>query len=544
MEIFNLFLPATNQFATDYSARKLNIDHYFHYGFHEQSDYKNRLEELYGRKFMRNELAEHISQFMKQFPSSNNVSKSIEKLKQENSVVVIGGQQAGILTGPLYTIHKIISIIRLAKDKEKELAVPVVPVFWIAGEDHDFDEVNHVFVHEDLKIVKRTYPEKVFDKRMVSDIPLNQDICKSWVHNLIHQLGETEHTKEILEVMDDCIKNSRTFVDFFAHLIMTMFKEQGLLIVDSGDKQLRKLEKEIFTRQINEATQITNLVKLQQKQLADYDFKQTIEISDQAANLFYYDVNENERILLEYDESLKQFSGKNGALKFSRDDLLEIAVEFPERLSNNVVTRPLSQEWLFPTLAFIAGPGEIAYWAELKKVFEHFQINMPPIVPRLNITFLERDVDTDLLDLSLQTDEVLARGVSKNRDEFLNSVKDTSLDEYFKQTKEQLVRNYSLIEAKTFEQFRGLVPLLKKNEALLLKQIEFMEGKVEEAIRLKHHVVLNKYTRVENAIKPNQSPQERIWNVLYYLNQYGIQFINELTEVPFSFDGSHKLVKL
>ncbi len=143
MEMLNLSLPATNRFASSYLQQSADIQPFFHYRFNNLDEDQRRLAELKNRNFPRVEVANHIENYMKRFPSSAAVKHSIAKLKQNNSVVVIGGQQAGILTGPLYSIHKVISIIKLAEQKEKELDVPVVPVFWIAGEDHDFQEVNH-----------------------------------------------------------------------------------------------------------------------------------------------------------------------------------------------------------------------------------------------------------------------------------------------------------------------------------------------------------------------------------------------------------------
>ena len=122
-----------------------------------------------------------------------------------------------------------------------------------------------------------------------------------------------------------------------------------------------------------------------------------IEMEDDAVNLFYYIKDKKDRCLLKKHEG--QYSGKNGELNFRKEQLLQIAKETPEQLSNNVVTRPLMQELLFPVLAFISGPGEISYWAELKRVFDVFEIKMPPIVPRLNITFVERGIETDLQEL-------------------------------------------------------------------------------------------------------------------------------------------------
>ena len=119
--------------------------------------------------------------------------------------------------------------------------------------------------------------------------------------------------------------------------------------------------------------------------------------------------------------------------------------EFPWKLSNNVVTRPITQEMLFPTLAFIAGPGEIAYWAELKQVFEHFSIKMPLIVPRLNITLLDRAIESDFEELGLSLEEVLTNGTGKQQEVYLESVKDLELEKLFRYTKKQLLENYGMI---------------------------------------------------------------------------------------------------
>jgi bacillithiol synthase len=543
MEILNLSLPATNRFATGYLNGDKEVLGFFHYNFDEPSHYKERLKELSGRTFYRQELADHIESFMSRYPSSDKIRENLDKLKQEDCVAVIGGQQAGLLTGPLYSVHKAISVIKLAEQKEKELGIPVVPLFWIAGEDHDFQEVNHVYVLNNNKLEKRIYPEKSSGKNMISTQRINRETCLSWIEDIIETFGETSHTNRLREFAEDALKESQSFIDFFASAILGMFKEHGLLLVDSGNDGLRNLEKEHFAKQIGEHEVITRSVLKQQKEIGKKGFGQAIDISPNAANLFYNDEN-GERVLLHFDGAAKCFTGREGEISFTPEELQEIASEHPEKLSNNVVTRPLMQEWLFPTLAFVGGPGEIAYWSELKLVFDHFGLKMPPLVPRLNITILDRSVERDLAQLNLKLEEVLKAGTSKHELAFIDSLRDREVEEMFAETKKQLIEQYRKIHDKAGQLDKGLVPLVKKNEDLLLKQIAYMEKKVDESICRKHDDILAKFARVENALRPGGSPQERVWNPFYYLNQYGLDFFSELLSLPLVFDGSHKVIKM
>jgi bacillithiol biosynthesis cysteine-adding enzyme BshC len=544
MEILNLSLPATNRFASSYLEQSEEIQPFFHYRFNEKVEDVRRLAELSSRTFPREKVAGYIENFMERFPISEAVKSSIQRFRQDNSVVVIGGQQAGILTGPLYSIHKVISIIKLAEQKEKELDVPVIPVFWIAGEDHDYQEVNHLFVAAQDKVEKLIYPEKVLNKKMVSDIVLNKELCLKWVHNVIENFGETEHTNALLKFAEEQVNKSETFVDFFANIIMELFKDYGLLIVDSGDKEFRKIQSEFLSMQILDHESITFSLLEQQQEINKKGFPLAIDANERAANLFYYDKKAGERILLEFDRETEQFVGKSGSVSFSKSDLLDQMNNDPGILSNNVVTRPLMQEWLFPSLAFIAGPGEIAYWAELKLVFEHFKINMPPIVPRLNITLLDRSIETDLHDLNLNLEKVLVKGTNEEREQYLDAIKDKEVQELFAATRNSFLSQYQLIEAKTAELDKGLLPLLNKNENYILKEMDFMKKKLEDAVKSKHQVILNKFTRVDLALRPDGFLQERTWNVFPYLNQYGLGLMKSLMGLGYDFDGKHKVIKM
>ncbi len=544
MEMVNLSLPAGNQFVTDYLSQDDKVKNFYHYSYSDKESYFQRVKELEKRQFMRSELADHIAGYMRAFPQSEKVQQNIDRLRKDNSVVVIGGQQAGILTGPLYSIHKIISIILLAEKKEKELGIPVVPVFWIAGEDHDYLEVNHVFVPGPETMERKTFPQRVVEKKMASDIELDKEICYEWAEKLIKADGETKYSLELLALVKEAVDSSHTFVDLFSYLVMRLFREFGLLIVDSGDKNLRVLEKEVFLNQIDRFKEIGEAVKKQQTIVTENGYSTVIEMSDNPVNLFYYDEDNSERILLTYDEEKALFVGKDQTVHFTSKELKEIASEFPHKLSNNVVTRPIMQDFLFPTLAFIGGPGEIAYWGELKLAFEQMNIKMPPIVPRLNITLLERCVEADLEELGLTLSSVLQSGTKEACNSFLASVSNDKVDELIVQLKADITNKYKDLHSEMETDMKGLLPLLQKNENLLLNQVDFLSKKVELNLKTKHEVILNKYSRIERCIRPDGIPQERVWNIFYFLNHFGLDFLEDVLKLPMEFDGSHKVVKL
>ncbi|MEW4218061.1 bacillithiol biosynthesis cysteine-adding enzyme BshC [Rossellomorea marisflavi] len=539
MELESLDIPAINQFASKYMKQEEPVTSFFHYNINEQDVFSRRLEDLGEREFPREGLVTCIASYMASLPSSDAVETSLEKLKND-AVAVVAGQQAGLLTGPLYTIHKIVSVIRLAREQEQKLNHPVVPVFWIAGEDHDYQEVNHIFLEQDGKIKKNGYPEQVVDKRMTSDVEYDPAVMKNWISSILKVLGETEFTAGLADEMDGLIREGEDIVTFFARFIMTLFKDYGLLVIDSSYGALRKLEAPYFRHLIENSREITDQVLMQQKTIQAEGFNTQLEISSDAANIF---LNlQNERALLERDGS--GFKDKNNDSFFTKEELLGILDDQPGRLSNNVVTRPLMQEWLFPTLSFIGGPGEIAYWGELKKAFEFMGMNMPPVMPRLNITILERTVAKRIEDLSLSLQEVVRSGVSHVRDEFLDSLKPNELEGELHEIETYLMAKYEGIKKEASAVDSNLEPIVDKNLEIHRKQFEFLRKRTEKSIRDKNERQLSRFDLIENSIRPNGGPQERTLNILYYMNRFGPDFVNRLTDLPFTFDGTHKVVHL
>ncbi|STO11626.1 Uncharacterized protein conserved in bacteria [[Flavobacterium] thermophilum] len=540
MEVHEIPLPAATKLAADYITGAFPAEKGFDYVWADDQAFRRRLSHLQKRTYDRSGLADYLDAYHRRFSASRATMHNIDKLRQENSVVVVGGQQAGLLTGPLYTIYKIITIIQLAKEQERKLGVPVVPLFWIAGEDHDIAEIDHVYVVEGGEVRKALYPHKRKERRMAADVPLDHELAGAWIERVVKTYGETDATNELLSFLKTCLDEARTFVDFFAAIVLRLFAADGLVVLNAGDAAVRLLERRFFAALIDRHRSVTSVVLAQQEALRALGYAPLIEIAPNAANLFYY--NGHERLLLHYDEERGAFRDKAGHIVFAKQQLLELAETKPHCLSNNVVTRPLMQEYLLPTLAFVAGPGEIAYWAELKEAFSLFGFEMPPVAPRLQATIVGRSLQTDLADLGLEAADVLAGRLEAAKERWRKETAEVPLAKAFAKAKADIEAAHQPLRALGMEIDRGLEGLVAKNAAIIQSQIEFLQQTLERALLRKHETTWRKFWRVETALRPNGAPQERVWNVFYYVNRYGFDFVKKLSLIDAPGNGMHKIV--
>lgn len=506
--------------------------------FLQEQVYKERIRDLQERTFMRSELVRHLLSYNEQYGASARTIDNIKALEDSQTVVVIGGQQAGILTGPLYTIHKIFSIIQLAKKQEQKLGVRVVPVFWIAGEDHDIDEINHVHIMKNGEVKKSVFHNDTQQKISASETKLNQTQCIEWIKSVFASFQETNFTSDMLRFVMHCLEQSLTYTDFFAYMITELFKEEGLILVDSGNPHLRELEASFFEKLVKHEQGIRESLSVQQNKIRRNHYTPLITTKQNAIHLFLK--VDGERWLLEKEDDF--FVCKEGEIRFTTDELLQIIRQTPERVSNNVVTRPLMQEYLFPTLAFIGGPGEIAYWAELQLVFHEMGWKMPPVVPRQMISYVERQIEGNLQDLSLQIEDIFTNKIGEIKDTWLRAQVDEPLDELFSQARLE----FEMSHRKLREAIIGINPSLtsftEKNKRKIDEQLQLLERTLQKDIQRKHEVELAKFRRIESSLQPLGLLQERTWNILYYLNKYGFSFVHEVLEETFVWNGKHKIV--
>lgn len=238
-------ITQTTSFGTAYLRDDPAATSFFHYSPYEHASYEQRAADLKERTFERKRLAEVIRDYLAAYRLTPAIKRHLIQLEEENSVVVLGGQQAGLLSGPLYTMYKAITILQLAKQQEEKLGIPVIPIFWIAGEDHDLQEVNHVYVprKQGIRMDKLTVDDpSEAQKWSMADRPLPKSEIEHWLTLFFDAQPETEFTNEIKGTLFTLLEQSDTYVDFFARIMHDCFGEFGLLMVQSADRRLRQLE--------------------------------------------------------------------------------------------------------------------------------------------------------------------------------------------------------------------------------------------------------------------------------------------------------------
>lgn len=538
MKLESIQVPIKNRLLADYWSPNTAIHEFFEYEYNDKS-FEKRAQYLDQHAYDQKELTAIIRQFMEPLGISKKANEHLQQLER-GAVTVVGGQQAGILTGPLYSVHKAISVIALAKEQSVKLQRPVVPVFWIAGEDHDLEEINHTYTVRGVDIKKRAYGERSRRKTMASKTSINKESMTQLINTIVKDMGETEFTEMLIKQLVNTLNESDTFTDFFAQLMNHLFKDEGLLMIDAADFKFRQYESGNFTRIIHKNEEIARVVTEKEAELERAGYGQPILATNEAANLFY--VEDEERHLLERKN--QQFVNLAANIKLSREEVLKIAEEHPEQLSNNVVTRPLMQEMTLPVLAFVGGPGELAYWATLKDAFSVLGLQMPIFAPRLHITLVTRHVEQLLREYRLTVAEVWDGKVLQLKEQYVADVQDTEAKRQIQTMQRDLLEKYDALQNYLEEQQLLLDKILEKNKENHLKQFEYLQQKVEQTVLNKHETTIRKFMTLQNELYPNEGFQERTYSPYQYFNEFGPMLITEMLKQNYSVGNHHYIIYL
>ncbi|MFC9710343.1 bacillithiol biosynthesis cysteine-adding enzyme BshC [Paenibacillus sp. NPDC056933] len=506
-------------------------------GLHTRAEWLDQSENT---RIPRQSLAEYLRIYNKRVNDHSAVHESITRLAEQGALVVTGGQQSGLLTGPLFVIYKAASVVAAAREAEKRLQRPVVPVFWIAGEDHDWDEVNHTYLPDASGDMAKIKLQGRFAGRdSVSYVHVEMDQWMTVLNQVEQLLPDTMHKPGLMKLITEIHESSSNLSDAFARLISALFGSTGLVLMDAADPDLRRLEQPVFERLVRENEILRSAYADGAAKLEQAGYAMPAEVTEDGANLFY--IHEGARLLLMLKDGL--FSDRKGLVSFTEERLLQELTEHPEQFSNNVLTRPLMQDSILPVAAVILGQGEIAYWGLTREAFRQFGLQMPILLPRLSFTILE-DVHRKHMEQYGLSFQDVQYHMEDRKKQWLAQQETFRVDEQFGRVQQAFSDLYQPLLDQIAEIHPGLDRIGETNVGKISEQIQYLQQQTHKAIKEKHNVSLRHWNGIQNSLFPMNKPQERVHNALFYLNRYGTEWIGQLIESQCEFRGQHQMITL
>ncbi len=486
----------------DYLNQKESLKPLYH-RFPTLENFKAQLEEKqksYPASF-RGVLVNTLLEQYKNIDASAATLQNIQLLTEDTTFTITTGHQLNLFTGPLYFLYKIVSTINLSR--ELKATYPnhnFVPVYWMATEDHDFEEINY-FNFRDKKI--KWYAESTGPVGRLSTEGLNAvlDIFSK-------ELGVGNNAETLKSLFEAAYVKHDNLANATRYLANELFGNEGLVIIDADNTDLKKLFIPHIKNELLHQTSHSKVAETTER-LSEYN----IQVNPREINLFYIENNLRERIILQNGT----YYINNTELQFTESELLELLEKHPEKFSPNVIMRPLYQEVILPNLCYIGGGGELAYWLELKAFFEASDIPFPILLLR-NSVLLATQKQADKLDkLNLKWVDMFLK-----QQELMNTkiqhFSEFQLD--FTEQKEFLKKQFEKlneIATKTDATFTGAI---KAQETKQLKGLDNLEKRLLKAEKRNHADELKRITVLQNELFPSHSLQERKTNFAEFYLEY------------------------
>ncbi|OWZ83599.1 bacillithiol biosynthesis cysteine-adding enzyme BshC [Natranaerobius trueperi] len=502
----------------DYLYHFDKLDDLFEYSPWENDSFQKKAADVWERerkkKTHRDKLVISLKNYHSTLTKNSRVFNFIDLLNNSKTLVVVTGQQPGVLTGPLYSIYKAITAIKLAKSLSKSLGVHVLPVFWIASEDNDFDEVNNYSTLDkkgnlvNCKIENDQYGYSIGNRKI-----------KEEAFNLMNQLTQLFQDSPYYEkwkrVIIKSLDKSETLVDWTANLLLELFADEGLIILDPMDPKIRELSKPIYKKAINYGKEYSRFVEHQSKQVKEMGYDRQVDLRKNHAGLFYY--QNNVRLPLINENQI--FKLVNHDKTFEKEELIDTIENSPWKFSPNVTLRPLVQDYLLPSVSYVAGPGEIGYFSQLKELYRAFEIKMPVIYPRESFLLIDDQTRSILEKYEIRLDNLLYDWSSTRKEVFKTvapintSEKLVEFAERFKKEHEEFIKELSQID-------EDIEKLKTKNFQLIYQQLNYLKQKAEQYNRKNHNKIDEELSLLKNSIYPKNNLQERQFNIGEFLFTY------------------------
>lgn len=488
--------------------------------------YRRRAEVVSARFGLdaREQLVHTVKSYLTDVGASAKALENADRLLDPNSVAVVTGQQAGLFGGPLLTLYKALSTIGLALRMESELGRPVVPVFWIASEDHDWAEVNHAYVIDTLDEVRRIRLQNTVDPhQMVYHTPLTTSDAEQALRDVYEAIGEGPHLTELIKILRDSFEEQMSLSQWFAKMVAYLTQSFGLVLLDPCLPGLRQLVAPVFQAVLRERDRIAHHLTLVYAELDESGFAPEVTRDELNSTLFY--VHAGRRYVLERSGQ-NRLRARTLLEEKTVDEWLELALATPTAFSSNVLCRPVIQDHLIPTLAYVGGPSEIAYHPLSRGVFHALGRTLPPLLLRQRVTIVPPSVSRHMAKWNISTDAIVEP--LKLVDPMLQEHGLDELDALFQVLGAEAEGRWAGI-AQRFASFGPQAEDIAQRQ--LTRERDGMKRtrrKLSRLIEVRHDAAVRQLRHIERWLWTDGHLQERRLSVLPFWAKYGIGWIADL----------------
>jgi bacillithiol biosynthesis cysteine-adding enzyme BshC len=488
-------------------------------------DWRRLLEQVCARTIDRSILTKILSRQNRDFHCGVKSLANIDLLRDDNCVAVVTGQQVGLFTGPLYTIYKAITTVKLADKLGKDFPDhKFVPVFWLAGEDHDFEEVSSVSLFNAAgELVRLDYKtegkESEANHGAVGEIELDESI-ETMFKSAEDALLPTEFKPRVLELFKTAYQKGMTFNKAFVHLMNVLLEDSGLIFLNSNDSEIKQVLLPVFRRELAETPRSCQLV-IDQSAILERQYH--AQVKPRSINLFLF--HEKGRYPIEPHPN--GYFLKGTRQHFTKAELDALLNEQPQMFSPNVVLRPICQDTLLPTVAYVAGPSELAYFGQYNTLYKELGIPQPMIYPRASVTVVEERVDKVLTRYSLEP-LALFGNLEFLKQQIAEQISDLKAEDFFATASHSIDESLNELKPALQSIDPTLLPAMGHTLEKIHSHLNGLKEKTIAAQKRQHEVSLRQIDKAAANLFPSSNFQERQLNILYFLNKYGLEFVRWL----------------
>jgi bacillithiol biosynthesis cysteine-adding enzyme BshC len=466
----------------------------------------------------RNTVCDALEEMNRGWGAGEKTLANIRQLREADCIAVVSGQQAGLFTGPLYTIYKALSAVKLAECMSQR-GIKSVPVFWIATEDHDFPEVAKAeIINRDCALSNVTVPAEVHaDGLPVGRVVLDESILTS-LQSLLEALPRTEFSEDLEKVLREAYQPGRKYGDAFAQMMTALLGPKGLILLDPLDSKLKKVAAPLYSEAARHAHDIALAIVNRSRELEAAGYHAQVAPSESSFPLFWHDDHGARHALARTDGG--KYQTKQGGEEHSAEELADWALREPDRFSPNVTLRAVVQDYLLPTVTYYGGAAEIAYFAQTAEVYRILDRPVTPILHRASMTLVERHTwraleryGINLTDFFAGLDHVLARVVK----EYLG--KETAAA--FEHTTETFNSELDDLQEQLRRVDPTLAEALDKGRRKINYQIDGLRTRFNRAQVGRDEAVHRQIERAFDLLYPGKTLQERRINITSLLARHG-----------------------